>query len=197
MIRKKFPTQWKRFQSSRIITLIVNWVQRFQSELTAKFTIEFFFQRHILFYLHSKSPLIPVTTIGDFFWLIPPSSLAWGLLGSHFWQLSGHFWLHLVFGRSLLATVRSIWPLEGYFGLLRAHLGPLGCHFQPQGSHFGPQESHFGPQGGHLGPHRGYLKPKVCYLQSQASHFGSYGDHLGPKGRSLGIWERSMGIISR
>ena len=76
MIRKKFPTQWKRFQSSRIITLIVNWVQRFQSELTAKFTIEFFFQRHILFYLHSKSTLIPVTTIGDFFWLIPPSSLA-------------------------------------------------------------------------------------------------------------------------
>ena len=59
-----------------MITLIVNWVQRFQSELTAKFTIEFFFQRHILFYLHSNSTLIPVTTIGDFFLLIPSSSLA-------------------------------------------------------------------------------------------------------------------------
>ena len=76
-IRKKFPMQWKKFQMSRIITLIVNWVQRFQSELTAKFTIEFFFQRHILFYLHSKSTLIPVTTTGDFFLLIPPSTLAW------------------------------------------------------------------------------------------------------------------------
>ena len=45
MIRKKFPTQWKRFQISTVITLIVNWVQRSKSELTAKFTIEFFFSK--------------------------------------------------------------------------------------------------------------------------------------------------------
>ena len=65
--QKKILTHWQWLEVSPRIVLNVNYKQRFQTELTAKFTKENFFWRWILLCLHLKNTLKLVRTIGDFF----------------------------------------------------------------------------------------------------------------------------------